>query len=442
MQDLLEQYLSNFTNTASRGDAREESYYKHLNDLIQQYAISQNIKNIDVTILPKRTEAGNPDFRIWDGKNHMTGYIEAKEPAVTNLDYIEDSEQLKRYKATFPNVILTNFYEYRLYRDGKRIAQAMIGRPLIAKQLLTTPPVENVAQFKELLDLFFSFSLPRVHTARSLAVELAKRTRFLRDEVIAVEMQENGSKGHRQIVGFYEAFRKYLIATLTERQFADLYAQTITYGLFTARTRVPLEQDEFNRRLAFDYISHTIGILRDIFHFISLGEPPKSLEIIVEDIAEILQNSDVNQILHEYQRTGKGRDPIIHFYETFLATYDPAIRERRGVYYTPEAVVGYIVRAIHALLKSHFGLADGLASEEVKLLDPAGGTLTFPAEAVRLAAAEFKAKYGAGALHQWLKQHILINFYAFELMMAPYAISHFLPRPSQFKQRLMQFIPI
>ena len=111
------------------------------------------------------------------------------------------------------------------------------------------------------------------------------------------------------------------------------------------------------------HYTHTIGILRDVFRFISLEEPPKSLQIIVEDIAEILHITDVNKILHEYHRTGKGRDPVIHFYETFLTTYDPKIRERRGVYYTPEAVVGYIARSIHSLLKSHFDLADGLASE-------------------------------------------------------------------------------
>jgi predicted helicase len=300
----------------------------------------------------------------------------------------------------------------------------MIGRPVIAKRLHTTPPVENVGKFKELFEIFFSFSLPKVQTARSLAIELAKRTRFLRDEVIAVEMAENDSKGHKQIIGFYEAFKKYLIGTITEKQFADLYAQTITYGLFAARTRVPKGRNEFNRRLAFDYIPHTIGILRDVFRFISIEDPPKSLQIIVEDIVEILHVTNVNKILHEYGRTGKGRDPIIHFYETFLATYDPEIRERRGVYYTPEAVVGYIVRSIHAILKSHFGLADGLASEEVKLLDPAGGTLTFPAEAIRLAADEFKGKYGEGGLRRWISKHILDDFYAFELMMAPYAIGH------------------
>jgi len=328
---------------------------------------------------------------------------------------------MERYCSTFPNVILTNFYEFRLYREGHLLSQVMIGRPLIAKRLRTTPPVENVESFSELFNKFFSFSLPKVKTAKSLAVELAKRTRFLRDEVIAVELEEKESRGHKQLIGFYKAFKKYLISTLTEKQFADIYAQTITYGLFAARTRA---EGEFNRKLAFDYIPNTIGILRDVFRFISLEEPPKSLEIIVEDIVEILHVTDVNHILHEFYRRGKGRDPIIHFYETFLSTYDPEIRERRGVYYTPEPVVSYIVRSLHSLLKSHFGLPDGLASNEVKLLDPAAGTLTFPAQAIRLAAAEFKEKYGEGGLHRWMSHHILKNFYAFELMMAPYAIGH------------------
>ncbi|HAF61391.1 MAG TPA: DNA methyltransferase, partial [Anaerolineaceae bacterium] len=421
MKKILEQYLKNLTETSKRGDAREESYYKHLDELVKQYAEIKNIKNVDVTILPKKTEAGNPDFRVWDGKNHITGYIEAKDPSVTNLDYIEETEQLKRYLSTFPNVILTNFYEFRLYRDGNCISQVMVGRPFIAQKLKTTPPVENIEKFQELFDLFFSFSLPKVQTASSLAIELAKRTRFLRDEVISVEMEENGSRGHKQIIGFYEAFKNYLIATLTEKQFADIYAQTITYGLFAARSRA---DGEFNRKLAYDFIPRTIGILRDVFRFISLEEPPKSMEIIVDDIAEILNVADINKILHEYSRTGKGKDPIIHFYETFLATYDPEIRERRGVYYTPEPVVGYIVRSIHSILKSHFNLSDGLASEEVKLLDPAGGTLTFPAEAIRLSVEEFKEKYGEGGSHRWIKKHILEDFYAFELLMAPYAIGH------------------
>lgn len=421
MQNILEQYLKNVTITLNRDDGREESFYTHLENLIKQYAEIKNIKNIDITILPKKTEAGNPDFRIWDGNNHITGYVEAKHPDITNLDTIETTEQLKRYLSTFPNVILTNFYEFRLYRDGQRIAQVIIGRSVIAKKLQTPPPLENIQEFQYLFDKFFSFSVPKVRNASSLAIELAKRTRFLRDEVIAVELKENNDNGQKQILGFYEAFKKYLIPTLNEQEFADLYAQTITYGMFAARTRA---NGNFNRKSAFDYIPNTIGILRDVFRFISLEDPPKPLQVIIDDIAEILNVSDINSILHQYRKQGKGTDPIIHFYETFLTTYDPEVRERRGVYYTPEPVVGYIVRSIHSILKSHFNLADGLASKEVKLLDPAGGTLTFPAEAIRLATEEFKKKYGIGDLHNLIKNHILQNFYAFELMMAPYAIGH------------------
>ncbi len=421
MHTIIKKYLREINKTFVQGDAREESYYKHLDSLIKEFTRLHGIAKIDITILPKKTEAGNPDFRIWDGKVHVTGYIEAKAPTVTNLDAIENSEQLERYRSTFPNLILTNFYEFRLYRNGQRIAQATIARPLVAQRLKTVPPIENVEEFTELLDRFFSFRVPKIQTARALAKELAKRTRFLRDEVIAVELSKNGGRGQEQIADFYEAFKKFLIHSLTHKQFADLYSQTITYGLFAARTRA---NGDFNRRLAIEFIPQTIGILRDIFQFISLGSPPDSLKISIDDIAEILHVTEVKKILQDYHQTGKGRDPIIHFYETFLENYDPSVRERRGVYYTPEPVVNYIVRAIHSLLKNRFGLADGLASKEVKLLDPAGGTLTFPAKAIRLATEEYKRKYGEGGLHGWLRSHILLDFYAFELMMAPYAVGH------------------
>ena len=145
---------------------------------------------------------------------------------------------------------------------------------------------------------------------------------------------------------------------------------------------------------------------------------------MVDDIAEVLNAADVKSILHGYYKAGKGDDPIVHFYETFLSEYDPATREKRGVYYTPEPVVRYIVRSIHEILKTHFNLDDGLASKDVTLLDPAGGTLTFPAEAIKLAVAEYTGKYGEGGVNKLLSEHILKDFYAFELMMAPYAIGH------------------
>ncbi|MBI4648009.1 MAG: N-6 DNA methylase [Bacteroidia bacterium] len=416
---MIKEYLDKIANTTAQGDAREESYYGHFSAFLADFAESIGKTKIQITTLPKKTEAGNPDFRIWDGSQHIIGYIEAKKPG-ENLEFIEDSEQLKRYRSTFPNLILTDFYEFRLYRNGQLIDSVSIGRSFLAKKLKMAPPLENQEKFITLLEKFFGFSLPKVFTAENLAVELAKRTGFLRDEVITKELEEE-EKSKGNIYGFYQAFKQYLVANLTQNDFADIYAQTITYGLFAARTRA---NAEFNRKMAYELIPPTIGILKEVFQFISLGKIPPHMEVIVDDIAEVLQVADVNKILHEYYRKGKGEDPIIHFYETFLNIYDPTTREKRGVYYTPEPVVKYIVRSIHVILKSHFNLNDGLASKEITLLDPAGGTLTFPAEAIKLAVEEFTGKYGEGGKQKFIKNQMLKNFYAFELMMAPYAIGH------------------
>jgi predicted helicase len=145
---------------------------------------------------------------------------------------------------------------------------------------------------------------------------------------------------------------------------------------------------------------------------------------MIDDIAEVLAAADVNAILHEYFHEGKGRDPIVHFYETFLAVYDPATRERRGVFYTPEAVVSYIVHSVHLLLKDSFGRKDGFAGDTVTVLDPAAGTLTFLAEAARIAVLEFTTKYGGAGKSAFIRDHVLKRFFAFEIMMAPYAVGH------------------
>ncbi len=418
---MLKAYLKEIFEKANQGDAREESYYSCLEDLLERYKEHQGLKNIHITTLPKKTEAGNPDFRIWDGKQHIVGYIEAKEPSVKNLDQIETTEQLKRYLQTFPNLILTNFSEFRLYRNGELTDRVLISRPFIIHKLKTIPPVEKEAEFFNLLEKFFSFSLPKVYDAKTLAIELAKRTRFLKDEVITQELNEEERRGKGFILGFYEAFRKYLISGLSKEDFADLYSQTITYGLFAARTR---SENSFNRKLAYDNIPRTIGILRDVFKFVSLGDLPKQMEWIIDDISEVLSVTDANKILHQYFHEGKGKDPVVHFYETFLTEYDPQTREKRGVYYTPEPVVSYIVHSLHNILKDDFNRKDGFVSNSVTVLDPAAGTLTFLAEASKLAVDEFIHKYGEGGKEKFIKEHILKNFYAFELIMAPYAVGH------------------
>jgi len=435
-KQLCETYLAKIFQKA-RSNVREESYYPILEDLLRQLAEAKN-KKIQVDSFPKKTEGGNPDIRVLTKNSKLIGYIEAKPPEIGNLETLEDSRQIKRYKDTFPNFIFTNLLEFRLYREGQPV-----GKPVKISDLRTflpptfkEIPVQNSESLIELLEQFLSFSTPRVYTAKALATELAKKTRFLRDEIITQELEKEEIIKSGSLFGFYQAFRKYLIASLDLRDFADLYAQTITYGLFIARHRYEMHptlfnnneqkrpDSPFNRELAYQYIQPSLGILREVFKFVSFAETAKQLIITVDDIADLLAAADLEKVVKSFYRGSKGKDPIVHFYETFLAEYDPEEREKRGVYYTPEPVVSYITRSIHHLLKQKFYKEDGFASANVTVLDPAAGTLTFPALAIELAVDEFKRKYGSGGIKKLIKDHILKNFYAFELMMAPYAVGH------------------
>lgn len=219
-----------------------------------------------------------------------------------------------------------------------------------------------------------------------------------------------------------EVFKKTLLYAITSEQFADMYAQTISYGLFVARLNSGVK--EFNRINAFEFIPKTVPLIKRLFHIISGQDLPQHIRWHVEEIAEILANTKIEKIKEEFFSQSGKRDPIIHFYETFLKEYDPKEREKRGVYYTPEPVVSYIVRSINYLLKEKFGKKDGFADPSVLVLDPAAGTLTFPAKAISVAKEEFSKKYGEGGWRSLVKEHILENFYAFELLMAPYAIGH------------------
>ncbi len=166
---------------ARRGDAREESFYPALAGMLKAVASATGRTHVHVTTLPRPTEGGNPDFRLWNGKDRIIGYLEAKKPTEERLDAVEDSEQLRRYRSTFPNLILTNFLEFRLYRNGKRERTVVAARPLVLNTLGTSPPIEKPDELYALLDRFLGFALPPTFTAESLAIELAKRTHLLRD---------------------------------------------------------------------------------------------------------------------------------------------------------------------------------------------------------------------------------------------------------------------
>ena len=209
------------------------------------------------------------------------------------------------------------------------------------------------------------------------------------------------------------------MAGLEREEFADLYAQTLAYGLLAARWRA---RGPFDRRIAAESIPATSGLLRDAFRYISLADPPREVAWIVDEIVDLLAHSSVYEMLERSVR--RGRDPVLDFYETFLHHYDAELRRRRGVYYTPPELVSYVVRSVHRLLRSRLGRRDGLADPTVTLLDPAAGTLTFVVEAIRRAVEEARSTAGGGVVPALAGDHLLRDFHAFELMMAPYAVGH------------------
>lgn len=416
LEKALKSYFSEIHKVYTGGDWREESFYPAFKKLIEECSkLFPREIGANVLVAPRKTEIGIPDFRI--GKNgEITGYIEAKSPDL-KLSDLEDSEQIKRYRESWPNVILTNFLEFRLYKKCDLVGEVQVGRQVTLQKLMHPPIPEKLDLFHELLENFFSFTMPRVQKSSDLSVELAKRTRFL-EHII----QEELSKENEEITRFFKAFQEELIETLTKERFADLYAQTITYGLFAARMKT---QNGFGRETAWKFIPESLPLLKEIFYSMTGPHFPESLTWIVDDISQVLEKADIPSILKEFKTTRWDEDPVIHFYETFLATYNPKERERLGVYYTPLPVVSYIVRSIHKLLKEKFGKSEGLATGDVTLLDPAAGTLTFVVQAIKQVQKELQEKKKEGLITSYIEEHILPHFHAFEILVAPYTVGHF-----------------
>ncbi len=418
LEKTLGIYFKDIHRIYIKGNFREESFYPSLKILMEEcYKLFKLKDDAGILVQPKKTEVGIPDFLIrTDGK--IIGYIEAKIPD-ENLLNIEDSDQLKRYRESLQNLILTNFLEFRLYRDGNLIDKVEVGRQFTLQKLKYPPVPKTLEEFYQLLERFFSFYTPKIQKSFDLSIELAKRTKLLENILQEELLRKNG-----EVTRFYDAFKEELIETLSEERFADLYAQTITYGLFAARMKA-LTEGKFRRELAWKFIPESLPLLKEIFYSFTGPHFPESLTWIVDDISHVLEKADINSILKEFKFTRWEEDPVIHFYETFLATYNPKERERLGVYYTPLPVVSYITRSIHKLLKEKFGKSKGLATRDVTLLDPAAGTLTFVVQAIKQVQKELEERKHGGLIKSYIEEHILPHFYAFEILMAPYTVGHF-----------------
>lgn len=411
---IFETYLQEIFAKFRTGDASERTYYPVLEKLLKSFQ-----EHSEVIIESRNSIVGIPDFKVETDKGLLNGYIEAKDLG-RDLDRLskEEQAQITKYLKEYPKLILTNFIEFRLFENGEPVDTVVITQPVTLQ--LGIPVLDHEGRIRGLLGRFFSTVIPKIHTSKRLSELIAHKTRVLRDLIreeinLTDEIETNTEK-------LLETFQKSLKPDMTPELFSDMYAQTITFGLFVAR--INSTGEEFNRFTAHSHIPQTIPLLKKVFWILSGQEVPQHIEWQVDEITEILANTNIDKITEEFFSAGKGRDPIIHFYETFLSEYDSSQREQLGVYYTPQPVVSYITKSLHKILKKSFGKDEGFADSSVITLDPAAGTLTFPAEAIALAKDEFTDKHGTGGWSQLVSEHILKNFYAFEILMAPYAVGH------------------
>lgn len=428
---VVKTYLDRVEKDLKAGHATEHTHRAALSALLEGM-----LPGVHATNEPKRGKYGAPDYLIT--RDDVTlGYGEAKDVGVS-LGDTEKGEQLKRYRAALPNLLLTDYLEFRWYVEGeKREAGAVLGEWRGGK-LHRSP--DGPASLASLLTGFAEQKPQPITSALDLARRMARLTRLMHDMVRDILTKGEASD---TLKGLLMAFRETILPSLTEDDFADMYAQTLAYGLFAAR--VGHKGTRFTRQDAARSIPKTNPLLQKLFYTLTgpdLDDEP--YVTLVDDLAALLSQADMVEILSEFGTANRQEDPIVHFYETFLAQYDPKLREQRGVYYTPTPVVDYIVRSVDALLKRDFSLTDGLGDTEkttfttsddsghrvqkevprLLIMDPATGTGTFPFQIIRLLRERFAASSSAGQWPAYVREHLLHALYGFELMMAPYAVAH------------------
>jgi hypothetical protein len=414
-QNTLKKYVSDISSIYLSGRATEGSYYHALKSSLEEYA---NAKGIDseVIVQPKLSEGGMPDMLL-RSQSGIIGHVEVKD-IPNNLEETQKTKQLASYRQAYPNLILTDLFTFLLFRNGKKVSTATLANknPLLLSRKV--PKIVDAVNVEKLLDSFLSYVAPESLTAKELATELAKRAKQLSNGVV-VELDSNNP----QLVQVYESIKNQLLPSLTAEYFADIYAQTIAYGLFFARVEAGSKQ--FNRINAYSYIPDNIPLLRRLFYIMQDPSLIDHLKWILDDIVTVLNKADITSVMKNLHTKSWSEDPVIHFYETFLTVYNPEEREHLGVYYTPAPVVAYIMASVQEFLVKAFGKQDGLADSSVTLLDPASGTSTFPIMAIRLCHDMYSKQGKAGAFPSLVKEHILKNYFAFELLLAPYVIGHF-----------------
>jgi len=440
---IIKRYLTEVVEQFNSGQAKEHAYRPALQRLMSSFEDTSVIND------PKRSEHGAPDFVFQKKSNPriIKGYAEAKDIDIP-LDKVEKTEQMNRYRG-YSNLILTNYLDFRFFRNGEKYQTISIGRVVNGK---LHKNLENGETLVRELEAFLSQTPESITSGLRLAQIMGGRARRIRDNVS--EYLKHDDPKNKELVRIYQMMKELLVHDLEPAKFADMYAQTLVYGLFVARYS-DTTPDNFTRNEARDLVPKSNPFLLQFFDHIVGPNFDTRLAYIVDELCEIFSVSDVQEIVHRHLRiqdeTTDEKDPIIHFYEDFLQAYDPAERKKMGAYYTPIPVVRYIVRQVDRILKEDFGIAKGLASDEmitrtvavqpyrrpgervdrttteisvprVQILDPAVGTATFLNETIKLIYQSFKGQEGRWPAY--VNQNLLKRLYGFELMMAPYTIAH------------------
>ncbi len=426
----LAQYVQNLNTRYQTGISREHSYRGDLQNLL-----SALLPDALITNEPARIECGAPDY-ILTKKDIPVGYIEAKDIGV-DLHSKSLKEQFDRYRASLNNLIFTDYMDFHFYKDGNFVTKIAVAE-LKAGKVVALP--DNFDTFDALIKNFAANISQTIKSPTKLAEMMASRAKLMADVIEKTLNADDESGNNSPLKGQMQTFKNVLIHDITNRTFADLYAQTIAYGMFAARYHDPT-LPTFSRQEAATLIPKTNPFLRRLFQDIAGFDLDERLVWIVDELVQIFLASDVADIMRNFGTRTKQEDPVIHFYETFLAAYDPALRKARGVWYTPEPVVNFIVRAVDDILKTEFGLSQGLADtsktkikvdvqgkkvekevHKVQILDPATGTGTFLAEVVRQIHQKFAGQKGIWS--RYVENDLIPRLNGFELLMASYAMAH------------------
>ncbi len=422
---MWQTYLSEVKRIYQTGGATEHSYRTPLQNLLNTFIKEQNIKNVEVLHEPQHSDFGAPDFRIINTDNSTVGYVECKTIG-TNLSETLQSEQLKRYIDITPNLVLTNYLEFVLIRNSVPVRNFSLASEFDLKQ--HTIQIKDTADLSAILVDFLKTIPPRIRNVKQLSVELAKRTHLLR-ELIQPELVL--AKEKKLYISFYSVFKKALFNSLTEAQFADIYAQIIGFGLLFLRFA---RDKDLTRDNILSNIPEYIPLLRDFFPNTHFDEWPDHIVWVLDEMLELLNHMDVKFIKESIsykklslieKREDNRKDPFLYFYEEFLTLYDKKLKIERGVFYTPEAVVSYIIRSIDEILIQELDIPKGVLNTNLKVLDFATGTGTFILAWMELVMKRVIKENNMGLMNSIVSDYLLKKVYGFEFLIVPYILCHF-----------------